>query len=276
MSSRKQGPIVLWRAQCNQWFSIIQDINWNGAIGSRAGIDKNKCKLHALTLRNYDYDVEKMVNDFTSTLAQIESKGETFMEQLMCLFKVFETLHDQIFKNYIQSMKDKWEDGENIEWTNLIDQASEKYKSLCKAGIWKNKDSSKQSIIALTPMIEKTLRFSSAMKTPHPNKEKYQLKPCPEYQKEKGWEGVKPGYAEWKTTLPKSGEPHKKIVNNMTYHKPGFGPHTRLQIAQWTERSQLLRTSSTRNKLTQQKQHMTWVTSSQMQDLPLPSLLSKK
>ena len=56
------------------------------------------------------------------------------------------------------------------------------------------------------------------MKTPHPNKEKYQLKPCPEYQKEKGEEGVKPSYAEWKTNLPKSGEPHEEIVNNMTYH----------------------------------------------------------
>ena len=66
-----------------------------------------------------------------------------------------------------------WEDGENIEWANLIDWASEKYKSLHEAGTWKNKDSSKQAIIALTTMIEKTLRFSSAKKTPHPNKEKY-------------------------------------------------------------------------------------------------------
>ena len=71
------------------------------------------------------------------------------MEQLMCLFKAFKTLHDQIFKNFIQSVKDKWKDRENIEWTNLIYQAGEKYKSLCEAGTWKNKHSSKQAIIAL-------------------------------------------------------------------------------------------------------------------------------
>ena len=49
------------------------------------------------------------------------------MEQLMCLFKVFETLHDQIFKNYIQPMKDKWDYGENIKWTDLKVKSTSHY-----------------------------------------------------------------------------------------------------------------------------------------------------
>ena len=55
-----------------------------------------------------------------------------------------------------------------MEWTNLINKASEKYKSLHKGGTWKDKDTHKQQIIALTTALEKVVKFKP--KTPHPDK----------------------------------------------------------------------------------------------------------
>ena len=55
-----------------------------------------------------------------------------------------------------------------VEWTNLINKASEKYKSLHKGGTWKDKDTHKQQIIALTTALEKVVKFKP--KTPHPDK----------------------------------------------------------------------------------------------------------
>ena len=107
------------QAKKDQWFSkehntidgllFYKNLIGYGSIRSRAGIHKNKCKLHALTLKTYDHDIQKMVDDFTTTLGQIKLKGEEFTEELMHLFKAFETSHNPIFKTYIQSMKDKWD-----------------------------------------------------------------------------------------------------------------------------------------------------------------------
>ena len=57
-----------------------------------------------------------------------------------------------------------------MEWTNLIEQASEKYKSLCKGGTWKDKDMHKQQIVALIAALKKVVKFKP--KSPHPEKGK--------------------------------------------------------------------------------------------------------
>ena len=46
-----------------------------GAIGSRAGVDKNKRKLHSLTLKNYEQDVLKMIDDFEANALPNRIKG---------------------------------------------------------------------------------------------------------------------------------------------------------------------------------------------------------
>ena len=58
-------------------FMLYKILIGYGVIGSRAGINKNKRRLHALNLKAHNHDVQKMLNDFTGMLAQIKSKGET-------------------------------------------------------------------------------------------------------------------------------------------------------------------------------------------------------
>jgi len=116
-----------------------------GSIGSHAGIDKNKSKLQQLKLVAYEHDMIKLMDDFEATLVQIQSKGEQFSNHTLCLFKAFETSHDPIFNNYIQTFKDKWNDGEDINWTVLADKAIQRYKELCEAGIWKSADAKKKT-----------------------------------------------------------------------------------------------------------------------------------
>ena len=125
-----------------------------GAIGSHTGIVKNKTKLQQMKLKTYEHDVVKLMDNFEQTLAQIESKDETVSNHTLCLFKAFATSHEPIFKNYVQTFKDKWDDGEDIDWSVLAEKAVQKYKALCEAGIWKTLDVQKQQIVALTSAIQ--------------------------------------------------------------------------------------------------------------------------
>ena len=65
-----------------------------------------------------------------------------------------------------KSIQDKWEDGQELDWTDLIDRASKKYKSLREAGKWKDKNSQRQKIDALTASFKEALKTTS--RTPHP------------------------------------------------------------------------------------------------------------
>ena len=89
-----------------------------------------------------------------------------------------------------------------------MDHASEKYKSLQEAGTWKNKDASRQQIVALTMAIDSMTK--SFAKNRYPVKPKEDRKP----DKGKGKAGKQgeKGYAEWKTTLPKNGKLQEKTV----------------------------------------------------------------
>ena len=207
------------QAKKNQWFYgahnaidgliLFKILIGYGAIGSWASIDKNKTKLQQLKLKAYEHDVVKLMDDFEATLAQIESKGETFSDHTLCLFKAFATSHDPIFKNYVQTFKDKWDDGEDITWTVLAEKAMQKYKALHEAGIWKSTDAQKQQIVALTSAIQTMTKAMGS--NPHPKKP-------PEPPKKPGGGGPlrgpktpttergAPEYAAWKTTPPKPGE----------------------------------------------------------------------
>jgi len=118
-----------------------------------------------MKLKTYEHDVVKLVDDFEQTLVQIKSKGETFSDRALCLFKVFATSHDRIFKNYVQTFKDKWDDGKDIDPSR---GGVQQYKALCEAGIWKTLDVQKQQTVALTSAIQTMTKAMSS--TPHPKK----------------------------------------------------------------------------------------------------------
>jgi len=223
-----------------------------------------------------------MVSSFTLMLAQIELKGETFTEQLMCLFKAFETLHDQIFKNYIQFMKDKWRMERILSgliW--LIGQVrSTSHYMRQKLGRTKTQ-ASNQSLHLLQwskGLWGSALPWRLLILTRRSTNWSLALN-IRKRKEEKMWSPVMPSgrqlfqnMANYTRKLWTAGLTTGALITE----KPGYGLHTCLLIAQWKERSQLLRTSSPRNESTHQRQLMTWVTSSQTQDLMLPSLLSRK
>ena len=149
----------------------------------------------------------KLMDDFEATLVQIESKGEQFNDHTLCLFKAFETSHDPIFKNYIQTFKDKWDNGKDIDWTILADKVIQKYKALCEAGIWKSADAQKQQIVVLTSAIQSMAKAMGC--TPHPKKTQ---------------DGPKnavtdaPEYAAWKSIPPTTDEPNKMQKGTRFYY----------------------------------------------------------
>jgi len=109
----------------DQWFYAVHNASNGlilfktlieyGAIVSHAEIDKNNMKLQQLKLKSYGHDIAKLVDDFEETLVQIESKGETFSDHVLLLFKAFATSHhNPIYKNYVQTFKDTWDDGKDI------------------------------------------------------------------------------------------------------------------------------------------------------------------
>lgn len=190
-----------------------------GALGSRAGVSANKEKLHALTLKNYDYNVRALIDDFNATLTQIESKGERFTEQLECLFKAFRTAHDQEFLNYIQKFKDDWDEGKDIAWQMLSDKAVAKYKSRVEEGKWTKKDPSKMQIIALTAALNEVSKVMGRTKHPNAPGANNKKQARNEYSEvdQAGKINAK-GYADWKTIAPKDNDPQEQVVNGRTYY----------------------------------------------------------
>ena len=81
-----------------------------------------------------------------------------------------------------------------------------------EAGTWKNIDTNKQQIIALTAALEKAAK--SQPKMPYPNKPKPSPHGGAPREKEKQ---EHKGYVKWKTTSPKANEAHEKVNNGHTY-----------------------------------------------------------
>ena len=93
----------------------------------------------------------------------------------------------------------------DINWTDLIDKANEKYKSLKEEGTWKSKDPNKQQILALTSVIEK---FADAVKTKNPRNRDRDKKPAAT-DNDKSDKAKKHGYADWRVVQPADGDPHE-------------------------------------------------------------------
>ena len=129
--------------------------------------------------------------------------------------------YDPIFKHYVQTFKDKWDDGEDIDWSVLAEKAVKKYKALCEAGIWKTSDVQKQQIVALTSAIQTMTKAMSSM--PNPKKppeppEKLGSGNPPKGPKTLITERGAPKYTAWKMTPPIPGELKEMQKGPCTYH----------------------------------------------------------
>ena len=116
-------------------------------------------------------------------------------------------MHDPIFKNYIQTFKDKWDDGKDINWIILADKAIQKYKALHEAGIWKSTDAQKQQIMVLTSVIQSMTKVMGH--TPHPKK--------PQDGPKNAVRGA-PEYAAWKSIPPTTDEPNEMQKGTRSYY----------------------------------------------------------
>ena len=85
-----------------------------GVIGSRAGINKNKRRQHALALKAHHHDVQKMINDFTGSWHKLNQR-ERLLLSTSCAFsrlsKCPMTKHSRIISKLSRingRMEKKW------------------------------------------------------------------------------------------------------------------------------------------------------------------------
>jgi len=126
---QKEGPMVLWRVQCNWW---VKSRHWQEQVQATCTYVEKLWSWHQENGQQLHLDVGPNWVEgrdiHRTTDVPLQGIRNFAWSDLQELHPIYER---------------QMEDGENIEWTDLIDWASEKYKSLHEAETWKNKDSSK-------------------------------------------------------------------------------------------------------------------------------------
>ena len=165
----------------------------------------NKKKLYHLNLKDYTYDIEKLLLNYHNTYNKLLTVGVPFDDDTFCLFQAFKTAKDSQFTHYIKLTKTRWEEGEGIWWDDLASKAVAKYKVLKESGTWHEEDRSSKDKVALMATI-KNIVTSLASK---PKKGK---------GKQRESERGKSKPLEWKLVAPKENDLKSKTMSGKTYH----------------------------------------------------------
>jgi hypothetical protein len=182
---------------------------------SESYIDTNATtKLLRERLSNLDKAMATLksdINQFNSYVkVQVDAlaaRGQRTEDLLANLFKGYATASDRTFRSYIAKKEEDYEDGIDMEPTELMRLALNKYKSLMEKGKWNELSDEEAKIIALEAKVAN--RFDKLKAG--------QVKPKPQKGREKGAKKPRKDRPEWMIVKPKAEESKKKIVDGKEY-----------------------------------------------------------
>ena len=120
---------------------------------TRVSVSGLKIKISKATLVAFGHNVIDMLNDMASHYARILELGGTHEDYLLHLFAALLTTTNEIFQQFIQAEKNKWELGEEYHADTLIDKATTKYNNMVSDNKWKTNETKDTKILALSTQI---------------------------------------------------------------------------------------------------------------------------
>ena len=175
-------------------------------VDTRATVTAVRTKLSSLdsAMREHDSDIQNFNNHVLSLISQLHARGEQTQDLLVNLLKGYKACKDAEFVDYIKKKEDIYEEGGQVDYSQLMDWAINKFKSRKEAGTWCKKTTEEESIIALQAQIKHLVRTSNKEQEPR-GKAKI---------KAKDQRNIDP----WMKEPPKEGQKKTKTVNNRVFH----------------------------------------------------------
>ena len=115
-------------------------------------------------LGEFKGDIDQLNAFVKVTQDQLSARGETTHDLLANLFKGYLSSSDINFRRYIEKKQEDFDDGTVFTVDGLMNQASNKFKTLVQAGKWLAPTDEQAKILALETKLNKFGKKSSSMK----------------------------------------------------------------------------------------------------------------
>ena len=127
--------------------------------GTKSGIDTIKEEMKKVTLGEHGNNVVDANATMLLKFEDIEQLGGTHDAYMTDLFRMYKTSKNKIFKDYIQTLKDVYEDQDDgdpnaLTPDTLIRKSERKYNNMVTNKEWGEVDEKDQKILAMTSIIK--------------------------------------------------------------------------------------------------------------------------
>ena len=146
------------------------------------------------------------VNEQMDTLT---SRGEDSSDILVNVFKGYEACTDSAFTKYINDLKDRWEEGGELTYEELMRKAEVKYSSRILENQWNAPSREQTEIIALRAQLQATIDTESKKRVKKPPAKQKVPPKKPKSDKNNKFSGK----MAFRGTHPKAGEPVEKDID---------------------------------------------------------------
>ena len=154
----------------------------------------------------------------------LSSRGEETADLLTNLFQGYLACSDKKFVDYIDKLKDDYEEGADIHYELLMTKAQQKCKSRLLTNEWNAPTEEQEEIIALRAEIKEIKAQKNKGNKPKPRQDNSTKGTQPDdknKKKPKKRPGQKPDFKgrwSWRGVVPKTGESWKKDFEGKTWH----------------------------------------------------------
>ena len=156
--------------------------------------------LRTIKLSDFDNNVQTLYEHLEEQISLLTSLGFTHDHLLMDIFDILKTSTNADFVKDIKDEEKKYERGQAMDWTDLMDHAVDTYTDLIDKNLWNVKDPRDERIMSLATIIEKMVTFASVKNNSGRGISKKTFKPIDD----------------WK--FLRNGDESTKTVNGTEYH----------------------------------------------------------
>ena len=122
------------------------------------------CKMHKLTLEDFNYDVHKMVDAVFENKAILTSCEETDNSIVSNLFRILGEAPCAEFKSWVLTNQNVYDNGGVFDLDNFLVSCQNKYTNFVADGLWKTRQKTKKDLEKETEIVALNSRFDNLEK----------------------------------------------------------------------------------------------------------------
>lgn len=193
LSREGKSKVMLWKhdymvGDVPSGNLLLKIIIQESCIDTNATTSTIRLRLSNLDkyLPTVGYDIAKFNQYVQQQVKSLSARGERTQDLLTNLFKGYLSAKDRVFCAYINSKKEKHEEGQNISTDQLMKWARNKFDIIKESGKWNAPSSEEQQIIALRAEI-KSIKGNEKSKQSKSNKRNFKGTPKSNWEDKPEW-----------------------------------------------------------------------------------------